>query len=157
MACSNIFSLFKIRNGSGQLENSRIGAGRKPELLHGTLKDAHGVASEIAVFFDMAGLHLAVTEYLIFREPLQLQFARCNNPPADIMRRLSGIISGEVFVRYCRDFYMNIDPVEERPGDFSAVSLDLSGRAGAGMLRIPKISARAWVWSGLPSHMNWGR
>ena len=51
---------FKIRDGSGHLENAIVGASGEALLLHGALQQTFGVGAQLAVGANLAGGHLRV-------------------------------------------------------------------------------------------------
>jgi len=52
---------------------------------------------------------------------------------------------GQVAVFDCRNFDMDVDPVHERPGDAGAITMNVTGGAGAGVGRVAEIAAGTGV------------
>ena len=53
-------ALSKVGNGTGDLENARIGAGREAEAISDQLRHTVAAGVQFAMFFDEAGCHLGV-------------------------------------------------------------------------------------------------
>jgi len=56
----DIWLVFQIRNGAGDLEHPVKGSGRKPQFVDGRLQKAARGVIDLAVDFDMAAAHLGV-------------------------------------------------------------------------------------------------
>ena len=101
----------------------------------------------------MPGAHLGIAVNLHPAEALLLNGAGMAYPPLYVGRRFCYRIPGEFLKLKRRHFHMDVDAVKQGPGNFRAVALDQGRGAGAFMLGIGEIAARAPMrfWTNTPS------
>ena len=68
----NIFFFSQIGDGAGDFQNSVVGAGGQTEFVYGRFKKIAGHIVDLAMFFNMATVHLGVAKYFCFLESFGL-------------------------------------------------------------------------------------
>src|SRR6185437_2035874 len=79
---------FEVGDRAGDLENAVVSAGRESLLLHGTLEQAFGVCTQLAVGADLARGHLRVRVdlFAVLLEALTLALAGSHHAGANLRR-----------------------------------------------------------------------
>src|SRR5579885_70092 len=139
------FGAIEVGDRAGDLENAVVGAGGEAEAGHGTLKQALAVRRDVAVFPDLARAHLRVAVNLFSFEALQLALARLDDARADFRRTFSARTLPQFAVLHGGHVDVDIDAVEQRPGNFRDVALNHRRGTGALARRIVEEPARARV------------
>ncbi len=140
-----MFSTFEVGNGAGHLQDPRIGPGAKTESIDGRFEKLLAGLIDLAEFFDVPVAHLRITVDLHAPESVELDLSRPVHPGLDLHGRLSGIAARQVPVLDGGDFDVDIDPVHQGAGDLRPVPLDLGNGAGAFVIGVAVIAARAFL------------
>jgi hypothetical protein len=133
----------QIRNRARHLEHSRIAARREAERTHRPLQQAGAAFVVAAVFPDLTRAHLRVT---VDRRSLQahaLRRPRALNPRSHGRRPLPQRRRDKFIVRQRRHLDVQVDAVEQRPGNARTVLVNVVRRAAAGMQAVPPEAALA--------------
>jgi hypothetical protein len=131
----------EIGQGSRDLEDAVVRPGGEIELLHRMLQVTRGLGIVTAMFFHLAGAHGRVGRLRVGLEPPALDFPCGFHPLADPAGILAAAGGGEFAVVHQRHLDVQVDAVEQRPGDPLAVAFDLPRRAAALPLAIPVVAA----------------
>lgn len=139
----------EVGDGAGYLENAVVGAGREVKPLHGfgqrgrTLRVGRGEA------FEQGARHLRVAvDALEVLVTLRLYGSGFHHALADGRTRFACRGGGEVGHADGGNFYLYVDAVEQRAGDFPHVFLYLRGRAVALVGGVVVVAAGAGVHGG---------
>jgi len=124
----------KIGDGARDLEHAMIAARRQAETADRLFEQlrAPGIRRTVTVDFAcaQAGVGLALA--------LLLPFAGCTHARAYDCGRFALLPAREIVLRHGRHFDLQVDAVEQRPGDFAAVARDLIRRAAAAAVVMPE-------------------
>lgn len=144
------FGAFEIGDGACHFKDTVVSAGREALLLHGAFKQAFGIGAKFAVHSNLACRHLGVGEDLFAGnlEPGSLAVASSHHAGANLGGTFGGGPSAQLLILDGRNFDMNIDAVEERPGDFGDVPLDHGWGAEAFPRLVVEISTGAGIHGG---------
>ena len=135
----------KIGNGAGYLQDAGIGAGGEAEAVGDQLQHPVAARVQLAVFFDKAGSHLGITVDFGPTVAFQLEFTRTLDPPGDCRRALGVATVGKIAVFDRRHFDVDVNPVQQRPGNARPVAVDGNRGTGTGVSRVGKVAAGAGV------------
>src|SRR5208282_603849 len=128
------------------LEDAVVGARGETEPLDRRFEQFFPVRRNRAVGADQFWRHLGVRiELLLALVALELNLARAKDAFAHARGAFDLSIAAQFLVFHGRDFYMYVNAVEQRPGDFGNVALNLRRRAVALAGRVAEKAARARV------------
>ena len=145
MPCKNIFFTVKIGNSPCDFEDSVVCTGWKAESLHGTPEYPFAILVKTAILLyrprsyvriGINSFRFPVTEFLDFTRPVNSYL----NIPRSFT--ISGSIA-EITIVYGGNLDMNINPVENRAGDFCHIPLYSNRAARALVSRVGEIAAGA--------------
>ncbi len=108
----------KVGNGPGNLQDPVIGPRGQTQLVDGGFQQGVGGLIRPAVLFDMAAAHLGIAINFGAGKPFGLALTGRVDPLSDPGGRLGRMAALQVFVGNRRDFHMNVDPINQRTGDF---------------------------------------
>lgn len=115
----------EVGDGSRDLENAVVGAGGEVHLLHGVLEITRAGGIERAMFAHEFGGHGGIGgDAFVFAEALALDLAGCGYPLADGGGLFAELGGRQFFEIDERHFDVDVDPIQERAGDFLAVLFD---------------------------------
>jgi len=77
--------------------------------------------------------------------PLKLPLARRGDARADRLGWLARRGTGQVFLRHVRHLDLQVDAIEQRPGDSVPVAKHLVRRAAAAAVGVAQVAARTWT------------
>ena len=119
-----------------------VGPGRKTQSPDRGAKQGFGRGIGRADFVHRSGIEARIAHALA----LDLGSRRCLDPIAHRGARFHGRRSAnEVILRHSRDLDLDIDAIEQRPGNAIAIAGNLIGSALAAIGRMAEIAARARV------------
>ena len=111
----------EIGDRPGNLEDPVEGPGAEAELGHGHLQELLGLVRDGAEELDLPGTHLGVGEDLPSPEPASLPIPRPGHPCPDGRRAFGRRPGDDVPELDLGHLELDVDPVEERPGDLGIV------------------------------------
>jgi hypothetical protein len=116
----------QVGYGASDLQDAIVSARSESLLLHCALEKAFGVGAEFTVSANLAGRHLRVGEDVIagFFEPVALAIAGGEDSGSDFGGALSGSAATQLLILNGWNLYVDIDAVEERPGNFCHIALN---------------------------------
>lgn len=118
----------EVGDGAGDFKDAVVGAGGEEHVAHGEVQDFLGVGVEGASVADLAGSHLAiVADGAVAAETVPLAVAGGLDAGADDGGGLAFCGVGESGDLDGGDLDMEVDAVEERPGEPGHVAPDLIG------------------------------
>ncbi len=135
----------KIGDGTRHLEDAGIRTGGESEAVGNQFQHAVTTGIQFAVFFYEAGRHLGVAVNFGTFVAFHLEFPRPLDPAGNGSRTLRLAPIGKIAIFYRRDLDVDIDPVQQRPGNAGTVAVNGNRSAGAGMGWVRKIAAGAGV------------
>ena len=127
------FTPGQVRNRPRDPEHAVVAAGGQAEAPHDQPEQVARVAWERAPAPDLAGAHAGVHAGVGPGEARLLARAGGHHPGADGGRGLAGRVVREVLVGDRRKLEVQVDPVEQGPGEPAEVVVALPGRAPAGL------------------------
>jgi hypothetical protein len=136
MLFMNVCAAVKIRNRAGNLEDAGVGAGGETETVSDHFEESVAGGVRLAELFDETGSHLGVTVDFGAFVSLQLQLAGTRYPLGYGGGAFGFTSVGQIAVFDGRHFDVDVDPVQERPGDAGTVAVDRDRGAGAGVGRL---------------------
>ena len=136
---------FQVGDGPGDLEDPVVGPGGEAQALHGHLQQALGLGGRGAVLLDESGRHVGVGVDAGFMETPRLDLPGRYDPGPQLDGALARFRGRQVPERHRRHLDLDVDPVQERPGDPGTVGVDLVGGAGAGPFGVAQEAAGAGV------------
>ena len=146
MSHTQRFGLGKVCDGESDLEDTMVGPGGEPEASDGLVEQMRGGSVQAAVFFYILGAHLGIAINLGGTcKPLSLPPSCLVDANADGSGRLTGRLADQLFDGDSRNLNVHIDPVQERPGETTAIALHLKRTAGTGADTIAEIAAGTLV------------
>ena len=104
----DVLDAFKIGDGPGDLQNSRIGPCAQPELINSKLQEPLARLIDLAELLDVAVGHLGVAIDLHPFEPAELNDPGSIHPLLDLPGGLPGIAARQVPVFYGRNFILSV-------------------------------------------------
>ena len=123
-----------------------VGPGREPEASDGLVEQMRGGSVQVAVFFHIFGAHLGIAVNLGGTcKPLSLPHSCLVDANADGSGGLTGRLADQLLDGDRRHLNVHIDPVQERPGETTAIALHLKRTAGTGPDTISQKPARTLV------------
>jgi len=122
-----------------------IGPGGEAQALHGGLQQALGLGGGGAVLLDQPGRHVGVGVDAGFAEPVPLNLPGRDDPRPHLFGAVARFRPRHIPERHRRHLDLDVDPVQQRPGDAGTVGTDLVGGAGADPLGIAQEAAGAGV------------
>ena len=144
MVRENFFRVSQIRNRTADFEDFRIGAGGEIQFLHGGFQEGDHLRGHLAVRLELLGPQLGVRLVLA-------ALATERDGPMDPGANLGGGFAfrgaGEGLEGNGRDINVEIDPVEQRAGDFRQVGGDFGRWTAATSSRIREVAAGAALQS----------
>ena len=132
----DVFRRFQVRNCPRQFQDSCIRPRAQPQSLHSRIQKTVRVFPESAILLDMPRLHLSVAIDLIGPEPFELDASCIYDSFPDVCGFFPHVVGRQFLVWHRRDFDMDVDTVQERPGYPPPVPVDLPGTACALMTRV---------------------
>ena len=127
---------FQVGDGPGHLEDAGEGAGREAEPVGNQLQHPVAGGVQLAVFPEVAGVHLGVAVDFRPLEPVDLDVTGALHPTADLCGAFGLGPVGQVAIANRRDLDVDVDPVQEWSGDAGTVALEHDRGAGALMIKI---------------------
>src|SRR4029077_8449543 len=98
------------------------------------------------MLFEVTRRHARVAVYFrAIPKTLLLKLPRADNAPADRIGTFLSAFAGDVTIFDCGHFNVQVDAVEQRPGDALPIPLYLKRAATAFALQVAKIAARAGI------------
>lgn len=134
----------QVGDGAGDAQNTVIGAAGPVEALHGPLQQPLGLLVQLAVVIDFA----RAQELVALALSLELQRGGCLHPGGDDGGRLTVRLFGEDGGIDRANFHLNVDAVEQWPGDAALVTQANVRCAAAADVPMAVVAARAWVHRG---------
>lgn len=116
MLLVNVLTAAKVCNGTGDLEDAVVGAGRKPEPIGNQLQHAVAGSIQLAVLLDEAWCHLGIAVDLRPPVPFKLDLPRLLDPRRYCGRTLGVDPVGQFAVLDRGHLDVYVDAVQERPG-----------------------------------------
>jgi len=92
---------------------------------------------------DLFVRHTRIAERILGLETIFLPVPGGIDPALDSSRRFTAVFSLEIPVSDGRHLNVDIDPIQQGPGNFRLILADLLGRAPAGLVRIAKMATGA--------------
>ena len=135
----------QVGNGPGNLKDAGEGAGGEAESVGDQLQHSVAGGVQFAVLPEVASVHLGVAVDLRPLEPVDLDVTGTFHPAGDGRGTFRLAPVGQVAVADRRDLDVDVDPVEERPGDPGAVALEHDRGAGALVGDVPQVAAGTGV------------
>lgn len=121
-----------------------VGACRQTEALDGAIKQVVLGLAECAIALGFAVAEPGVR----FARARQLTLPRSGDPGADNGRGLAAAARTQFRVIDPRNFELQINAIEQRPGDSRSIAIHLIGRTAAAPVGIAGVPARARVHRG---------
>lgn len=145
MRPEDVVAAGQIGDGAGDAQDAVHGTRRKLQQVDGVLEHRLVIGCESA---DRIRLRLVEVGVEPARAP-QLCIAGAHDARADDVAGFAGRRVGSQFGgRQARDFQMQVDAFQQRPGDLAAVSLDRFGMAAAAARGIARPAARTGIHRG---------
>ncbi len=136
----------EVGDGAGQLEHPMTGAGGEPEPVDGRAQQASNGGGLVAMAPQLSSRHVGVGMQAPLRaESLPLARARGLDPGTNGGAGLGGSVVRQLAIRQRRHSEVHVDPVEQRPREPGAVTLDLRHAAAAGTRGVAEVPARTTV------------
>jgi len=127
----------QIRDRARNFQHSRIAARREPERAHRPLQQARAAFVVTAVLAHLARAHLRIAVDRGSLQALALRRPRALNPRSHGRRPLSQWRRHELIVRQRRHLDVQVDAVQQRPGNPRTVLVNVVRRAAAGVQAVP--------------------
>lgn len=137
MRCGNCLCAGKIGNGTRDFEHTVVCAGGETHALDGLLQNVFTAIIGLTERFDFFGAEFGIG----FRLALQLRLKSGLGPRADGFARFAIACFDEVILRHSGHFNLNIDTIQQWPGNFAAVTRDLIGRTTTLVEKMTQIAA----------------
>ncbi len=144
----DILYAFEIGYRPCNLEDSRVAPGTETEAVGDYFQHAVSGRIRLAELADHPGGHLRVAPDARSLEALLLDFPRPRHAQGYLGRTLGLAPVSEIAVLDGGHLYVDVDPVQERPGNPGTVTVDHERRARALVYRVGKVAAWAGVHSG---------
>ena len=145
VARQDLFRVFEVGDGARDAQDAVVGAGGEAELGDGVFHLLFAFAVELAEAAQGARSHLGVAELAERLQAPALALARREDAFADDGRFLGLLVLRQLLVFHRRHLDVQVDAVEQRPGDPRQVALDQRRRAGALVQRIAEKAALAGI------------
>lgn len=145
MAGCNPRLTLEIGDRPGHFQDPRPGPGAEAELFHGHFQEPVRLGIQGTELADLPGRHPAVAENAEALEPLLLDLPGGVDAALDLRRGFAAGAGRQLPVFHRGDFDVNVDAVQERPGNLRPVLSDLPGRAPALPAGVPVVPAGAGV------------
>jgi hypothetical protein len=136
-------SPLQVRDGTGNLQDTGIGAGAQTQPLDRHFDELPRLLVERAGGADLAVGHSGIQEDPVSGEAMVLDVARLFDPGLDDGRRFSCLPCRQIAVADGGDLHMDVDPVQQRSGDSPLVLPDLLGSTAAGAVPVAEVTAGA--------------
>jgi len=120
----------QVCDGARQFEYPVVGAGRKVQLAHSGAHQGVAVLLQAAEFPHFGGAHLGVAADVERGEARGLSLPRPHDALPDDGGGFSQALAAQFLVFHPRDFDVNVNAVQQRPGDALLVVADGGGGAG---------------------------
>jgi hypothetical protein len=140
---ADLLIFFEVGDGPGHFQYPGIGTDAHTQFVDGHFQKPLGVLVDSAMLPDLFVGHARIAERILCLETILLPAPGGIDPALDGSRRFAAVFSFEVPVSDGRNLNVNIDPVQQGPGDFRLILADLLGCAPAGLVRIAKVTAGA--------------
>lgn len=146
MACLDIRRGFQVGDRTGDFQDAVVGAGGKIEALHGDLQQRQAGSIRHGVFMKQFGGHLGIAvNTLMYGKAFFLDSAGFHHALAYRFATFGRVSVGYLLERDRHDFYLYIDPVEQRAGNTIHVFLDSTRRTETRAIGVIIISARTRI------------
>ena len=133
----------EVGDGAGDLEDAVVGARGKRKPFHRLLQQVAEGRIERAVFAEVGLRHAGIAGNLRAGKARVLAVAGGLDAGAQGGRGFTGFFRTQFGQREGGCLDMQVDAVEQRAADACAVTLDLHGRAAAGVPGVAEVAARA--------------
>lgn len=125
---------FKVGNGPADLQDAVIRPRRKPQACHSRLQHLPAGTVKPTVAPDSLRRHVRIAKHgwlclVACSEAFELAFARPHHPRPDGGGVFTGRIGGQFPEMNGRNVHVNVNPVQQRAGDFGDIPLNLGRRA----------------------------
>ena len=132
----------EISDSARNFQDAIVGAGAQVQFVHCYANQVLRILSEFAVLLKLARGHASIAIYVcVAAKPLLLTLSRANNALTDRGGRLFNALAGDVSILDGWHFNVQIDTVQQRPGDALSITLHLGGTATALAFEIAKVAA----------------
>lgn len=132
----------QVGDGAGQLEDAVVGAGGETQGVEGLLQQIPGLRIQAAVTADEGWRHGGVVENPGSLVAFRLDGMGTGHPFPDGGGGFPFLSGRECLIIHPGHFHMDVDPVQERAGQFGSVTADLLMGTGAGpVFLIPEVTA----------------
>ena len=135
----------EICNGAGEFEDAGIRPGGETEAVGDQFQHAITGGVQFTVFLDETRSHLGIAVDFGTFVALKLEFPRTLYPLSNGRGTFRFSPVRKVAILDSRDLDVDVDTVEQRPGDARPVVMNSHRGAGAGVGRIGKVAAGTGV------------
>jgi hypothetical protein len=125
----NVFRARQIRNRPRHLHDPVIRPRAEIQFRHRHLQQFLRAVVQRTKFLQLLRPHPRIARYFwLEREPGLLALARGDDAPANFRRSLAGFLTGDFPELHRRHFDVQINPVQQRPGNPAQIILDFARR-----------------------------
>ena len=139
----DIFNPGQVGNRACDLDDAVVASGREMERLEDVFDERFPLRVERTGFRELAMPHLRVAREMPTRETFLLHPAGGRDAFGNHRRWFAFDLRRELGVFRAIDLDVQIDAVQERPGNFSPIALNFPICASAGVRRVAKVAAGA--------------
>src|SRR5690606_18962808 len=140
----NLFCACQVCNRAGNFQAAVVGAGRKYQLDDCLFQQLSRCLAQLAVLPDLDRSHLSVTkDRSRLLEAPKLNLPSRQHPFGNGSGRFRAGVSCQFIVLHLRYFDVDIDPVQQRPGDLIQITVDQGRSADTFLQEQSKVPAGA--------------
>lgn len=136
MLLMDICTAVKIGNGASNFEYSGVSASRKTEAVGYQLQHTVAGGVQFTVLLDEAWRHLGVAMDFGAFIALQLDFSRTCHSLGNFSGTFRVAPIHEITIFDCRHLDMDVDPIEQRPGNTRSITVNGNWSARTLMVNI---------------------
>jgi hypothetical protein len=127
----NILHTVHVGDSARHFQDAVVGARGKAQARHGALKQTLAVRRDVAVLANLPRAHLRVAVNLLALVAVELARACLYDAGANGVGGFAARVLAQFLETHRGHIDVNINAVEQRPGNLRHVALDERGRAGA--------------------------
>src|SRR5208282_4194630 len=129
--CADGVGGVEVGNRERHFQDTVVGAGAEAQARHGALQQALAVGGDVAILADLPRAHLGIAINLFPREAAQLALAGFYDAFTNQVRTFPARVLPQLLVADGGHVDVDIDAIEQGPGNLRDVALDEGRRAGA--------------------------
>ena len=143
-----LLAALQVGDGAGHFQHPAVGARREAKALKGQLEQSVGGLGGLAHLLQLGVGYVPVAGVAPAREALLLAFPGGADPLSNLGGALLFFGGGKLRKGHRVHLDVQVDAVQQRPGDLPHVALHRVGMAQTGMGGVPKVAAGAGVHGG---------